>query len=249
MGSSLKDKVAIVTGSSRGLGRAIARDFAEHGAKVVLNYYQQKDPADELAKEIKKAGGECIVMQAGVAHPDECQALIEAAVKEFGGLDILVNNAGVNRDRTIRRMTVEEWREVLATDLDSVFYCTYAAVPHMIERGGGRIVNMSSIVGQMGNLGQSNYAAAKAGIVGFTKSVAQELARFNITVNALCPGFIETEMVTNLTDDVKAALIAKIPLGRFGKPEEVAQITRFLCTDGGYVTGAQLNINGGMYMQ
>ena len=246
---SLKDKVAIVTGSSRGLGRAIARDFAEHGAKVALNYYQSREPAEELAREIKKAGGECIVVQAGVAHPDECQALIEAAVKEFGGLDILVNNAGVNRDRTIRRMTVEEWREVLATDLDSVFYCTYAAVPHMIERGGGRIVNMASIVGQMGNLGQSNYAAAKAGIIGFSKSAAQELARFNITVNALCPGFIETEMVTNLTDDVKAALIAKIPLGRFGKPEEVAQITRFLCTDGGYVTGAQVNINGGMYMQ
>jgi acetoacetyl-CoA reductase len=246
---SLKDKVAIVTGSSRGLGRAIARDFAEHGAKVALNYYQSREPAEELAKEIKKAGGECIVVQAGVAHPDECQALIEAAVKEFGGLDILVNNAGVNRDRTIRRMTVEEWREVLATDLDSVFYCTYAAVPHMIERGGGRIVNMASIVGQMGNLGQSNYAAAKAGIIGFSKSAAQELARFNITVNALCPGFIETEMVTNLADDVKAALIAKIPLGRFGKPEEVAQITRFLCTEGGYVTGAQVNINGGMYMQ
>jgi acetoacetyl-CoA reductase len=246
---SLKDKVAIVTGSSRGLGRAIARDFAEHGAKVALNYYQSREPAEELAKEIRTNGGECIVVQAGVAHPDECQALIEAAVKAFGGLDILVNNAGVNRDRTIRRMTVEEWREVLATDLDSVFYCTYAAVPHMIERGGGRIVNMASIVGQMGNLGQSNYAAAKAGIIGFSKSAAQELARFNITVNALCPGFIETDMVTNLTDDVKAALIAKIPLGRFGKPEEVAQITRFLCTDGGYVTGAQVNINGGMYMQ
>ena len=246
---SLTDKVAIVTGSSRGLGRAIAKEFAEHGARVALNYYQSKEPADELAAEIRAKGGECIVVQAGVAHPDECQALIEAAVKAFGGLDILVNNAGVNRDRTIRRMTVEEWREVMATDLDSVFYCTYAAVPHMIERGAGRIVNMASIVGQMGNLGQSNYAAAKAGIIGFSKSAAQELARFNITVNALCPGFIETDMVTNLADDVKAALIAKIPLGRFGKPEEVAQITRFLCTEGGYVTGAQVNINGGMYMQ
>jgi acetoacetyl-CoA reductase len=245
----LTDKVAIVTGSSRGLGRAIAREFADHGASVVLNYYQSKAEADSLAGEIKSAGGKCIAVQAGVAHPDECNALIETAVKEFGALDILVNNAGVNRDRTIRRMTVEEWKEVLATDLDSVFYCTYAAVPHMIERGGGRIVNMASIVGQMGNLGQSNYAAAKAGIVGFSKSAAQELARYNISVNALCPGFIETDMVTNLTDDVKAALIAKIPMGRFGKPEEVAQITRFLCTEGGYVTGAQININGGMYMQ
>jgi NAD(P)-dependent dehydrogenase (short-subunit alcohol dehydrogenase family) len=175
--------------------------------------------------------------------------LIEETVKRFGGIDILVNNAGVNRDRTIRRMTADEWREVIATDQDSVFYCTHAAVPHMIERGGGRIVNMSSIVGQMGNLGQSNYAAAKAGIVGFSKSAAQELARFNITVNALCPGFIETEMVTNLTEDVQKALLAKIPLGRFGRPEEVARITRFLVTEGEYITGAQININGGMYMQ
>lgn len=245
----LDDKIAIVTGASRGLGSAIAAEFAKEGAKVTVNYYQSKEPAEALVKEIKDAGGEAIAVHAGVAHPDECAALVETTVKEFGGLDILVNNAGVNRDRTIRRMTAEEWREVIATDLDSVFYCTYAAVPHMIERGGGRIVNMSSIIGQMGNLGQSNYAAAKAGIVGFSKSAAQELARFNITVNALCPGFIETDMVMNLTDEVQEALLAKIPLGRFGEPEEVAAITRFLCTEGGYVTGAQININGGMYMQ
>jgi NAD(P)-dependent dehydrogenase (short-subunit alcohol dehydrogenase family) len=247
--SCLKDKVAIVTGASRGLGRAIATELATHGASVAINYYTSKEPAEELAAGLKKKGCDVIVIQAGVAHPDECTRLIEETVAAFGGLDILVNNAGVNRDRTIRRMSVEEWREVLATDLDSVFYCTYAALPHMIERGGGRIVNMSSIIGQMGNLGQSNYAAAKAGIVGFSKSAAQEFARFNISVNALCPGFIETDMVTNLTDEVKAALLAKIPLGRFGKPEEVAAITRFLCTEGGYVTGAQININGGMYMQ
>jgi NAD(P)-dependent dehydrogenase (short-subunit alcohol dehydrogenase family) len=235
--SCLKDKVSIVTGSSRGLGRAIAKELAAHGSKVVVNYYQSKTAADELVAELKADGAEVIAVQAGVAHP------------EFGGVDILVNNAGVNRDRTIRRMSAEEWREVITTDLDSVFYCTYAAVPHMIERGGGRIVNMASIVGQMGNLGQSNYAAAKAGIVGFTKSAAQELARFKISVVALCPGFFETEMVTNLTDEVKEALVAKIPLGRFGKPEEVARITRFLVTEGEYVTGAQININGGMYMQ
>ena len=245
----MTDKVAIVTGASRGLGRAIAWEFAEHGAKVVVNYYQSKEPAEELVQQIREKGRQAIAVQAGVAHPDECAALIEAAVKEFGGLDVLVNNAGVNRDRTIRRMTVEEWREVLSTDLDSVFYSTYAAVPHMIERGGGRIVNMASIIGQMGNLGQSNYAAAKAGIVGFSKSAAQELARFNISVVALCPGFIETDMVLNLTDEVKQALLAKIPLGRFGTPQEVAQVTRFLVTEGGYITGAQININGGMYMQ
>lgn len=245
----LTDKVAIVTGASRGLGRAIAKEFADHGAKVVVNYFQSKEPAEQLVGEIKSAGGEAIAVHGGVGHPDDCAALIETTVKEFGGIDILINNAGVNRDRTIRRMTVEEWQEVINTDLNSVFYCTYAAVPHMIERGGGRIVNMASIIGQMGNLGQSNYAAAKAGIVGFSKSAAQELAKFNISVVALCPGFIETDMVMNLTDEVKAALLAKIPLGRFGTPEEVAAITRFLVTEGGYITGAQININGGMYMQ
>jgi len=242
-------KVAIVTGSSRGLGRAIARELADHGCRVAVNYYQSKELAEQLVAELKDKGQEAICVQAGVAHPDEVQQLIDTTVKEFGGLDILVNNAGVNRDRTIRRMSVEEWREVMATDLDSIFYCTYAAVPHMVERGGGRIVNMSSIVGQMGNAGQSNYAAAKAGIVGFTKSAAQELARFNITVNSLCPGFIATEMVTNLAEEVQQALLAKIPLGRFGKPEEVARICRFLVSEGDYITGAQININGGMYLQ
>lgn len=242
-------KVAIVTGSSRGLGRAIVRELADHGCKVAINYYQSKDLAEQLLAELKDKGQEAICLRAGVAHPDEVQNLIDTTVKEFGGIDILVNNAGVNRDRTIRRMTVDEWREVLSTDLDSIFYCTYAALPHLIERGGGRIVNMASIVGQMGNVGQSNYSAAKAGIIGFTKSAAQELARFNITVNALCPGFISTEMVTNLTEEVQQALLARIPLGRFGTPEEVAKVCRFLVSEGDYITGAQINVNGGMYIQ
>ncbi len=242
-------KVAIVTGSSRGLGRAIVRELADHGCKVVSNYFQSKEAALELLADLKGKGQEAICVQASVAQPDDVQNLIDTTVKEFGGIDILVNNAGVNRDRTIRHMSAEEWREVIATDLDSVFYCTYAALPHMIERGGGRIINMSSIVGQMGNLGQSNYAAAKAGIVGFTKSAAQEFARFNITVNAMCPGFIATEMVTNLTEEVQQALLAKIPLGRFGEPEEVARLCRFLVSEGDYITGAQININGGMYLQ
>ena len=242
-------KVAIVTGSSRGLGRAIVRELADHGCKVVINYFQSKELAEQLQSELKDKGQEAICVHAGVANPDDVQTLIDTTVKEFGGIDILVNNAGVNRDRTIRRMSAEEWQEVIATDLSSVFYCTNAALPHMIERGGGRIVNMSSIVGQMGNLGQANYSAAKAGIVGFTKSAAQEFARFNITVNAMCPGFIATEMVTNLTEEVQQVLLAKIPLGRFGKPEEVARLCRFLVSEGEYITGAQININGGMYLQ
>ena len=225
------------------------RELADHGCRVVINYFQSKEQAEQLLAELKDKGQEAIAVQAGVAHPDDVQSMIDTTVKEFGGIDILINNAGVNRDRTIRRMSIEEWQEVIATDLSSAFYCTYSALPHMIERGGGRIVNMSSIVGQMGNLGQSNYAAAKAGMVGFTKSAAQELARFNITVNAMCPGFIETEMVTNLTEDVQQALIAKIPLGRFGKAEEVARLCRFLVSEGDYITGAQININGGMYLQ
>jgi acetoacetyl-CoA reductase len=245
----LRGKVAIVTGSSRGLGRAIARELALHGAHLTINYYRSRELAEELLQELTERGCQAMVVQAGVAHPDEVQRLVQCTVERFGGLDILVNNAGVNRDRTLRRMSIEEWREVIATDLDSVFYCTYYAVPHMIERGGGRILNMSSIVGEMGNIGQANYAAAKAGIVGFTKAAALELARFNITVNAICPGFIETDMVTSLSEEVQKNLLARIPLGRFGRPEEVARLCRFLVAEGDYITGAAFDINGGMYLR
>ncbi len=247
--SCLREKVAIVTGSSRGLGRAIARELACHGAKVTINYYQHKELAEELLRELRERGCEAICVQAGVAHPDEVQRLVEATVEAFGGIDILVNNAGVNRDRTLRRMSIEEWREVLSTDLDSMFYCTQAVLPHMIARGGGRIVNMASIVGEMGNVGQANYAAAKAGIVGFTKAAALELARFNITVNAIAPGFIETDMVTSLPEQVQQKLLERIPMGRFGKPEEVAKLCRFLVAEGDYITGATFDINGGMYLR
>jgi len=245
----LVGKVAIVTGSSRGLGRAIAQELAWHGAKVTINYYQHKELAEELLSQLQDQGCQAICVQAGVAHPDEVQRLVQATLDAFGGIDILVNNAGVNRDRTLRRMSIEEWREVLATDLDSIFYCTQAVVPHMIERGGGRIVNMASIVGEMGNIGQANYAAAKAGIVGFTKAAALELARYNITVNAIAPGFIETDMVTSLPEEVQKNLLARIPMGRFGRPEEVAKLCRFLVAEGDYITGATFDINGGMYLR
>jgi acetoacetyl-CoA reductase len=248
MAGALDGQVALVTGASRGIGRACAIELAKHGANVVVNYTSNKDAADSAAKEIESHGVKALVVQADVSKADQAKALVEAAEKEFGKVDILVNNAGINRDRTVQRMSVEEWDSVIETDLSSMFYCTNAAVSGMRDRAYGRIINMSSIIGQMGNLGQSNYAAAKAGMIAFTKSAAKELARFNITVNAVCPGFVETDMVMALSDEVKANLIAQIPLGRFGTAEDVAATVRFLCTEGGFYTGAQMSLNGGQYM-
>lgn len=248
MAGALDGQVAVVTGASRGIGRACALELAKHGANVVVNYTSNKDAADSAAKETEAHGVKALVVQADVSKADQAKALIEAAEKEFGKVDILVNNAGINRDRTVQRMSVEEWDSVIETDLSSMFYCTNAVVGGMRDRNYGRIINMSSIIGQMGNLGQSNYAAAKAGMIAFTKSAAKELARFNVTVNAVCPGFVETDMVMALSDEVKANLIAQIPLGRFGTAEDVAATVRFLCTEGGFYTGAQMSLNGGQYM-
>jgi 3-oxoacyl-(acyl-carrier-protein) reductase len=245
---ALDGKVAIVTGSSRGIGRAVANELALHGASVVVNYFKSRKAAEDVARELNANGARAVAIGAGVAEPDEVKHLIEGTMEEFGKIDILVNNAGVNRDRTIRRLSHEDWREVLSTDLDSIYYCTSAVVPHMIDNGGGRIVNISSIIGQMGNVGQANYAAAKAGTIGFTKAVAQELVRYNITVNVVCPGFIETDMVKALSDDVKQKLLERIPMQRFGQPEEVATLVRYLVSEGDYITGQQFNVNGGMYM-
>ena len=244
----LDGQVAIVTGASRGIGRAVAKELAEYGAAVVVNYFQSQEQADSLVEEVTGAKGRAIAVHCDVGNPDDAQAMVQRTIDEFGQIDILVNNAGVNRDRSLRRMSTEEWQEVINTDLNSAFYCTSAVLPHMVERSYGRIINMSSIIGQMGNVGQANYAAAKAGLVALSKSAAQELARYNITVNAMCPGFIETDMVIALNDEVKEALLSRIPLGRFGRPDEVAAFIRFLVTEGDWITGQQLNPNGGMYM-
>jgi 3-oxoacyl-(acyl-carrier-protein) reductase len=248
MAGALDGQVAVVTGASRGIGRACAIELARHGASVVVNYTSSADAAEACKAEIEGLGAQAAVVQADVSKPEEAQRLIQAAEEQFGKIDILVNNAGINRDRTVQRMSVEEWQAVIETDLSSMFYCTNAAVTGMRDRGYGRIINMSSIIGQMGNLGQSNYAAAKAGMIAFTKSAAKELARFNITVNAVCPGFIATDMVSALDDNIKEQLISQIPLGRFGTAEEVATTVRFLCTEGSFYTGAQMSLNGGQYM-
>ena len=248
MAGALDGQVAVVTGASRGIGRACAIELAKHGAAVVVNYTSNEDAANSCKAEIEAAGGKAIVVQANVGNPDEARALIKTAEEQLGKVDILVNNAGVNRDRTIQRMSDAEWNEVIQTDLSSIFYTTQAALGGMRERNYGRIVNMSSVIGQMGNLGQANYSAAKAGMIAFTKTAAKELARFGITVNAVCPGFIETDMVAALSDEIKTTLIGNIPVGRFGTAEEVAAAVRFLVTEGGFFTGAQLSLNGGQYM-
>ena len=248
MAGALDGQVAVVTGGSRGIGRACAIELAKQGATVVVNYTSAEDAANSCKAEIEAAGGKAIVVQADVSTSEGARALIKAAEDQLGKVDILVNNAGVNRDRTIQRMSDAEWDEVLQTDLSSIFYTTQAALGGMRERNFGRIVNMSSIIGQMGNPGQANYAAAKAGMIAFTKTAAKELARFNITVNAVCPGFIETDMVAALSDEIKTTLIGNIPLGRFGTADEVAAAVRFLVTEGGFFTGSQLSLNGGQYM-
>jgi acetoacetyl-CoA reductase len=247
---SLQGKVAVVTGASRGIGAAIAEELGRRGAKVMVNYSGSKEPAEELAAKISEmeGRGEGMAVQADVADADQAKRLIEETVEQFGRIDILVNNAGINIDRTLRKLSLEEWYEVLQVDLNGCFHTVHAALPHMIEQVFGRIINMSSFVGEAGNIGQANYAAAKSGLLGFTKAAAKELARYNITVNAVAPGFIETEMVAQIPEEVQENIRKTIPLGRFGKPEDIASAVRYVVEEGDYMTGNVLDVNGGIYM-
>ncbi|MDQ3658192.1 MAG: 3-oxoacyl-ACP reductase FabG [Actinomycetota bacterium] len=247
--ASLEGAVVVVTGSSRGLGQAIAEELGSAGAKIAVNYSSSKEPAEEVAKTISENGGEAIVVGADVSDPEQAERLIEETIEKFGRIDVLVNNAGINIDKTLKKLSVEDWDTVIQVDLNSAFYTVRAALPHMTEQGSGAIINMSSFVGEAGNIGQANYAAAKAGLLGFTRTAAQELARYGITVNAICPGFIETDMVANIPEEAKEKLLKTIPLGRFGKPEEVAGAVRFVVEGGDYITGQSLDINGGVYIR
>ena len=247
--ANLDGAVAVVTGASRGLGRAIAEELANGGAKVVVNYSRSKEPAEEVVSQISENGSEAIAVQADVSDAEQAQRLIDESIEQFGRIDILVNNAGINRDKTLKKLTIEDWDVVVQTDLNSAFYTVHAALPQMMEQESGCIINMSSFIGQAGNVGQANYAAAKAGLLGFTKTAAQEFARYGITVNAICPGFIETDMVADIPDEAKEKLLKTVPLGRFGKPEEVARAARYLVEDGDYITGQSLDINGGVYIR
>lgn len=244
----LSGKVAIVTGGSRGIGRAICLALAEAGADILLNYSRSDKEADKVKKEIEKFGRKCVTVRANVGNFQQAQGLGKAVMSHFGKVDILVNNAGINRDRTLKRMTYEQWNEVIQTNLGSVFNCTKAVIDPLSERG-GVIISISSIIGEMGNLGQCNYASTKAGIIGFTKTMARELAKSNIRVNAIAPGFVETDMLGTVPEDIRDQIKKEIALGRFGTPEEIAMSVVYLCsTAAGWITGVTLRINGGHYI-
>ncbi len=246
----LKDKVAIVTGASRGIGRAIAIDLAARGAAVVVNYHSSESAAQEVAQVIQLAGGRAVIARADVSRLDEAAGLAKAAADAFGKVDILVNNAGTTRDTLLMTMKEDDWDHVVATDLKSVYTCSKAVVRQMIRQRGGRIINIASVVGLAGQAGQVNYAAAKAGVIGFTKSLAKELGSRNITVNAVAPGFIPTALTSVLTEEQKELAIKLTPLGRFGKPEEVAYAVSFLASEeAAFITGAVLTVDGGLVMQ
>lgn len=245
----LENKCALVTGASRGIGRAIALKLASEGAKVAINYASRAEAAEEVKSEIEKLGGTAIIYKADVANPDQVAAMIKDVSKEFGTIDILVNNAGITRDGLLLRMKDEDFDAVLNANLKSMFYTIKNVARLMMKKRSGRIVNMSSVVGLTGNAGQVNYAAAKAGVVGLTKSVAKELAARNITVNAVAPGFIRTDMTKILSDEVKEKLSESIPLGRMGEAEDIANVVLFLVSDAAsYITGQVVTVDGGMTM-
>ena len=245
----LDGKVALVTGASRGIGRAIAVKLASEGAKVAVNYAGNTAKAEEVKAEIEKNGGEAVLVQADISDSEAVDAMIEKVTEAFGTIDILVNNAGITRDGLLMRMKEEDFDAVINTNLKGVFYCTKAVSKLMMKKRSGRIVNMASVVGLMGNAGQANYAAAKAGVIGFSKSAAKELAARGISVNVVAPGFIATDMTAAMTDKAKEATLAGIPMKRMGEPEDVANAVLFLVSDyASYITGQTVNVDGGMVM-
>lgn len=246
----LDGQVAIVTGAGRGIGKAIAMALGAEGAKVAVNYNSSAGAAEAVAAEINAAAGEerAIAIKANVSDAEQARGLVSSVHKRWGRIDVIVNNAGITRDRSIRKMTDEDWLDVIQTNLNAVFFCSTAAMQHMIEQKYGRIINISSMNGQTSAFGQANYGASKGGIIAFTKTLALELARFGITANVVAPGFTLTDMFAKVPENVQDQIKSRIPMGRFAKPEEIAKAVVFLAADADYITGAQINVNGGAYM-
>lgn len=246
--ATLEGAVVLVTGAGRGIGRAIAEELGAGGARVVVNFGSSRGPAEEVVSTIAACGSKAIAVQADVSDPEQAARLIEQTVAQFGRIDALINNAGITIDRSMKNLSIEDWNRVIQNNLNSCFYTVKAALPHFMEQQSGTIVNISSFVGHMGNFGQANYSAAKAGIIGFTKTAAIELARYHVTVNCVCPGFTETDMYTVVPEKVKEQIVKRIPLGRVGTSQEIARAVRYLIVDGDYITGQTLNVNGGIFM-
>ena len=243
-------RVAIVTGGGRGIGRTVALRLAEEGARVAISYRSNDEAAEDAAAKVREAGAECKLVKGDVSSQADVDTLFKSVTETFGRVDILVNNAGITRDNLMMRMKEDEFDDVLRTNLKGTYLCTRAALRPMVRARWGRIVNVSSVVGLVGNAGQANYAASKAGIIGFTKSVAREVAQRGITVNAVAPGYVETELTGSLPEKVKDQIRAQVPVGRFGEPEEVAEVVAFLAGErAGYVTGQTIAVDGGMTMQ
>lgn len=244
----IEGKVAIVTGGSRGIGEQIAVQLARRGADVAINYRSRESDAQAVAERIEAEGVRGLAIQADISKMEEARDLIKQVHREWGRVDILVNNAGITRDKSMKKLTDDDWKEVLDTNLGGVYATCSEVLPIMMEQGYGRIINITSFVGQAGNFGQANYAASKGGIIAFTKTMAIEMAKYNITVNAIAPGFTETEMLSQVPQKIRDKILERVPMGRFGKPEEIARAVVFIAAEGDYITGQQINVNGGVYM-
>jgi 3-oxoacyl-[acyl-carrier protein] reductase len=242
-------KVALITGSSRGIGYAIALEFAKREIDVVINNHEHTLEGEKAADEIKRMGRRALYIQADVSDYQQVEIMVEKIIKEFGKIDILVNNAGITRDKLLENMDADAWNSVLSVNLTGIFNCTKAVIKHMKSQGHGKIINISSVVGITGNIGQANYSASKGGVISFTKTIAKEYARYNININAIAPGFINTSLLQSIPEKVMEKILKKIMLGRLGNPEEVAKLVYFLSSDDStYITGEVININGGLNM-